>query len=418
MNRETIEQFVINRRYSPHVPTPKQAVFLLMPHLEILFGGAAGGGKSDALLMAALQYVHVPGYSALLLRRTYTDLALPRALLDRARDWLTNTDAQWNAQEKTWRFPSGASLTFGYLESPSDRYRYQSSEFQFVGFDELTQFHEREYLYLFSRLRRQSGVHVPLRMRAATNPGGIGHDWVKQRFITEKHRNRLFIPARIEDNPFLDESYRTSLEQLPFVERRQLQYGDWDVMASGNYFRREWWHLLSEQPPVVRTVRAWDLASTEPSATNPDPDWSVGLLLGETADGAVVLDVQRFRASPGSVVERILQTARMDGQATRILIEQESGASGKLVLNHLQQHPQLRGYTVLGVRPDRNKIARAQVTSADCEHGRLSCMVANWTDAFLSELARFPDSEHDDQVDALNYAYAHIRKSGIIRISV
>ena len=118
--------------------------------LEALYGGAAGGGKSDALLMAALQYVDVPGYAALLLRRTYADLALPGALMDRAAEWLSGTDAKWNGQEKSWSFPSGATTTFGYMATDADKYRYQSAEFQFIGWDELTQFPSDPYLYMLS----------------------------------------------------------------------------------------------------------------------------------------------------------------------------------------------------------------------------------------------------------------------------
>ena len=107
--------------------------------------------------MGALAQVDVPGYAALLFRRTYSDLALPGALMDRAHDWLGGTAAVWNERKHTWSFPSGATLTFGYLETERDKYRYQSSEVQYIGFDELTEFAESQYLYLFSRLRR--GVH-------------------------------------------------------------------------------------------------------------------------------------------------------------------------------------------------------------------------------------------------------------------
>ena len=106
--------------YIPHKPTPKQLAFLLLENQEALYGGAAGGGKSDALLMAALQYADVPGYSALLLRRSYTDLSLPGALMDRAKAWLMPSVARWRDSLKTWEFPSGASITFGYLEKPGD----------------------------------------------------------------------------------------------------------------------------------------------------------------------------------------------------------------------------------------------------------------------------------------------------------
>ena len=161
----------------PHWPEPPQEAFLWLDNLEAFYGGAAGGGKSDALLMAALQYVHVPGYAALLLRKSYADLALPGAIMDRSRDWL-QPHAKWNDNDKKWTFPSGATLTFGYLQTSNDRYRYQGAEFQFVGFDELTQFDEIDYTYLLSRLRRPSTgplSTVPLRMRAAANQIGRAH---------------------------------------------------------------------------------------------------------------------------------------------------------------------------------------------------------------------------------------------------
>jgi hypothetical protein len=225
-------KLLIPRRteFIPHVPTVRQATFLLLDAREALFGGAAGGGKSDALLMAALQYVDQPGYAALLLRRTLADLSLPGALLERSQQWLANTAARWREADKTWTFPSGATLSFGYLDHPGHKYRYQSSEFQFIGFDELTQFGEAEYTYLFSRLRRTRGGKVPLRMRSASNPGGVGHDWVRRRFLLEPDTERIFVPARIADNPHLrQEEYAASLQALDPITRAQLLDGDWEV---------------------------------------------------------------------------------------------------------------------------------------------------------------------------------------------
>lgn len=218
-------------RYIPHQPTVRQGAFLVLDQREAMFGGAAGGGKSDALLMAALQYVDVPRYAAILFRRTLADLSLPGALLERSHDWLTRTDARWNSRDHAWTFPAGSTLSFGYLDQPRHKYRYQSSEFQFIGFDELTQFAEPEYRYLFSRLRRPADLRVPLRMRAASNPGGVGHAWVRQRFLIDGRRHgRVFIPARLADNPHLDgDSYRASLDALDATTRSQLLDGDWDA---------------------------------------------------------------------------------------------------------------------------------------------------------------------------------------------
>lgn len=225
-------------RWVPHLPTERQSAFLGLQCLEALYGGAAGGGKSVALLMAALQHVDVPSYSAALFRRTFTDLALPGAVMDLAHQWLGPTAARWIDQQKVWRFPSGATLAFGYLDGPRDHFRYQGAEFQFVGFDELTQFDERPYTYLFSRLRRpRAGADVPLRMRGATNPGGIGHRWVKRRFL-DAPGERVFVPARLDDNPHLDaDEYRAALAELDAVTRAQLESGQWVEDTSGHIYR-------------------------------------------------------------------------------------------------------------------------------------------------------------------------------------
>lgn len=233
-------------QYCPHIPDlgSPQERFVLDDRRELLYGGAAGGGKSDAILMSALKYVEIPRYAAIIFRKTYTDLSLEGALMERAHEWLRGTNAKWNESKKKWRFPSGASLTFGYLASTLDRFRYQSAEFQFVGFDELTQFPEADYLYLFSRLRRLAGSTVPIRMRGATNPGGIGHRWVKDRWGIDVDSNgrwrgrdtkdRAFIPAKLRDNRHVDQDeYRESLGELDEHTRQQLEEGDWNARMPG-----------------------------------------------------------------------------------------------------------------------------------------------------------------------------------------
>jgi len=230
---------ILDNPYCIHKPTQRQTEFLLRPELEVLYGGAAAGGKSDAILMAGLQYAWVPGYAALILRRTYADLALDGAIMDRSLKWLTQTDARWNSSGHKWTFPSGATLTFGYLESEQDKYRYQSAEFQFIGFDELTQFYETQYSYLFSRLRRLKDIDIPLRMRSASNPGGVGHEWVKARFNIDKggDPSRPFIGAKLDDNPHVDQAeYEKALEKLDYVTREQLRHGDWTITESGGIF--------------------------------------------------------------------------------------------------------------------------------------------------------------------------------------
>lgn len=279
----------------------KQKWLLSLDELEVFFGGAAGGGKSDALLMSALQFCDIPEYAAILFRRTYADLSLPGALMDRANQWLTRTDAIKKDGGKRWDFPGGGTLQFAYLQNEGDCYRYQGAEFQFVGFDELCHFPETDYTYLFSRLRKPKILpsdseadrntkkllaQVPLRMRSASNPGGKYGEWVKHRFITKrylkateeeqfskvwvktgvcslcnglgyvviknkeepcfsckgkKQSKKFFIPARLEDNPSLDiQGYEESLSKLSSEERQRLRHGRWDIMSEGHLFKREW----------------------------------------------------------------------------------------------------------------------------------------------------------------------------------
>lgn len=258
--------------YMRQEPTPQQAAYLLLNSREALYGGAAGGGKSSALLLAALQYVDVPDYNAILFRKTYADLARPGAIMDRAHEWLTPTDARWNGETHTWRFPSGATLSFGYLQGYADVYAYQGSDFAFIGFDELTQHEERCYRYLFSRLRKAADSKVPVRMRSTSNPGGIGHEWVFKRFFLEgRAKGRHFVPAKLEDNPHLDrDAYEASLEELDPVTRAQLRHGDWSVIDRSNALVPEFTPALKaqivgvrERPKFYRAYAAADTGSQD-----------------------------------------------------------------------------------------------------------------------------------------------------------
>lgn len=398
-------------RYIPHVPHATQFAFLICPVTEILYGGAAGGGKSDALLMGALQYADSPGYAAILFRKSYPDLSLPGALMDKAREWLGGTDAKWNDTSKTWTFPSGATLSFGYLDSVNDKYRYQSAEFQYVGFDELTQFRESDYRYLFSRLRRASDGDtsaVPLRMRAASNPGGVGHDWVKQRFLTSRDPSRAFIPAKLADNPSLDATtYVRGLDQLDPITRQQLLNGDWTARQGGEKFRREWFDVVDSVPEKATSCRYWDLAATVPEAGE-DPDWTCGVKVALGQNGLFyVADVIRFRQTPMHVEAKIAHTATVDGTRCMVRMEQEPGASGVMTIDHYARKV-LLGYDFRGVKTTGEKAERANPVASAAERRQVKLARAEWNMGFLDELESFPLGSHDDQVDALSGAFEQL----------
>ena len=403
---------VLSNKYIPLRPTPKQARFLLTEEKEVFYGGAAGGGKSVALLMAALQYVADPNYAALLLRRTYPDLSQPGALMDLGETWLRPTDAKWDGETKTWRFHSGATLTFGFLETEKDKYRYQSAEFQFIGWDELTQFTRTQYEYLFSRLRRTEDNPVPLRVRSASNPGNIGHLWVKERFIEAADRERAFVPARIEDNPFLKrEEYATTLANLDPVTRAQLLRGDWDIQVSGNFFKRPWFEIIPERPKHIKSIRYWDLAASK------DGDYTVGALVGEARGIYYIMDVQRMRETPGQVEALVGQMAEIDGIETPVRMEQEPGSSGINTIDHYARDV-LKGFDFKGDRVTGDKTTRAGPLSSASEAGNVKLVKGTWNNAWLDEAMLFPEGEHDDQIDATSGALNQLTKSDSSRFKI
>lgn len=238
-----------------------QVLFLLLDCEEAFYGGAVGGGKSAALLMAALQYVDVPGYRALILRRTFAQLEKGDGLIPLSHEWLKGTDAVWNEQKHRWTFPSGATIEFGHVQDQRAMYDYQGGRWQFIGFDELTQFPFEPYEFIaFSRAARKTALAdlgIPRRVRSTGNPGGIGHGWVKTRFVEKGEPGAVFIPARIRDNPGLDaDDYEQGLSHLSEATRRQLMDGDWDVFEGAAYPELD--EFVHAVPPLpLSTIAHW-----------------------------------------------------------------------------------------------------------------------------------------------------------------
>jgi phage terminase large subunit-like protein len=424
MSREVLEMTLVDNPYVPHLPTERQILFLELECLDALYGGAAGGGKSDALLMAALQFATVPGYAALLLRRTFADLKLPGALIDRSREWLTGK-AHWNAQEHRWRFPRGGTLQFGYADHVGDEERYRSSEFQFIGLDEATQFTENQIRFLFSRLRRRVGIPVPLRYRLGTNPGGPGHEFVKARYIDPGTPGKAFVPAKVADNPHIDqEQYLTSLAELDPLTRAQLVAGDWDAVAGGR-FRREWFgrHRRDPDSPDFRRLfrggaeverfkpaQCVRFQTCDPAASTSDAaDYFVLSTWLVTPKANVVWwACERGKFELPEQVE-LCQRSYRRHLPQFVAVEEVMNQRGLSQLLRRSRDPvmSVRGVSPLG----RDKLSRAAGFINLCYDGRVFLPEGDAlfpTDEVVGELTRFtgdPDQDaHDDIVDTGSYA--------------
>ncbi len=229
--------------------TKKQGDFVNSEAFETLFGGAAGGGKSYGQIVDALQYaVKYPGSKQIIFRRTFPDLE--RSIIRTSLDLYPREIASYNNSKHVWTFKNGSLIDFGYIDNEKDVYQYQSAEYDVIRFDELTHFTEFMYVYMISRCRGAN--KYPKGMKSSTNPGGVGHQWVKERFVdigppnqVHKVRNetgsestRIFIPSFVTDNRFLmelDPDYEKRLDALPEKERKALREGNWDIF-DGQYF--------------------------------------------------------------------------------------------------------------------------------------------------------------------------------------
>ena len=251
--------------------TKKQEAFLHATQDEVLFGGAAGGGKSYGQIVDALVYaLRYPRSKQLILRRTFSEL--DKSLIRTALSLYPRELFTFNASAHVGRFKNGSLVDFGYCATESDVYQYQSAEYDVIRFDELTHFTEAQYVYLLSRLRGTNGY--PKQIKSSTNPGGIGHSWVKRRFVDaaaegepfvgEDGMSRIYLPSRVDDNLFLmraDPTYRERLSALPERERRALLLGDWNIFE-GQYFTEfsPERHVCTpfEIPPSYRRYRTID----------------------------------------------------------------------------------------------------------------------------------------------------------------
>ena len=357
-----------------------------------------------------------PDYSALILRKTFVDLNQPEGILNRAQEWLMDKPGViWQAQHNRFVFESGAILQFGHCNAPRDHYKYRGGKYNLVCWDELTDFPEDQYTFLFSRQRRPQGSSLPLLTVAASNPGGTGHAWVRERFIRTSQPGRLFIAASYHDNPHLDrDEYGKTLDNLLPVERARIKYGDWDVLDNETLFDLAWFRYYSELPQGSSTsVRAWDTAATPGGG-----DYTVGIKMVRIGDDFYIDDMVRGQWGPAEVEQVQIQTAELDGPTVRIMLEEEPGSAGKRVNQILMQ--KLRKFHVSTERNTGDKLVRAVPSARAMSNGKLHIAKKPWTKSLVDEMISFTGNEkidqHDDIVDSVSLAYNGLVRKTALRM--
>ena len=425
------------------------------------YGGAAGGGKTFALLLEAMRHTDKPGFRGAIFRRQLRDIRISGGLLDESST-LYEQFAKKRTQPARWTFHSGASIDFCHLDKNNYEEHYRGSQFAFIGMDELIDFTEYQFFFMESRCRTTCGIKPYI--RAATNPdpdswvrgmidwwldkdgypiyekGGIIRHFVRyeNRFYwgdTEEEAKAAvpsyvdpelvpqisttftYIPAKIDDNKILMEHNphrKETMKGLDPVRMERYLRGNWNIRESaGMYFKRDYFTTPLPSLPHLSgaPVRYWDMACrSEPGRGG---DYLVGLKLGKyiTPEGDhmfVVMDVVRKQVTIGDVDKELLSTAQKDGIECKIGIPQDPGAAGVTAVDHYKKL--LKNYNIEVLRESGSKLTRARPASAVAEGRRMTLFQANWNENLIKELESFPDGRYDDQVDALSNAYSMLTK--------
>lgn len=428
-----------------------QTAFLASPADIVFYGGAAGGGKTWALIAEPLRHIGRKGFTAVIFRRNATQIFNPGGLWDEAAKIYPIFGGTPRLQRSEWIFPSGAYIRFAHLAEEMTVLSWQGSQNCLICYDELTHFSEAQFVYMLSRNRSTCGVRPYI--RATCNPDADSWvkryiDWwidaetgypIKERSGEIRYMARIdndikfadsadeltaqygaecmpksitFIPATLQDNKILMDAnpdYLANLKGLSKVERERLLYGNWKIQpTAGNNFRREWVKVIGpdELPKKLRLVRGWDLAGTPVTPESSDPDYTASVLMGrdDTTGTVYVIDGFSMRDTPGKVEDAIINIASQDGIATTVSLPQDPGQAGKAQAQALSK--KLMRYHVVTSPESGDKEVRFRPFSAACEHGNVVFVRGNWNAEFFDYLEKFKtDNVHDDHADAMSRAY-------------
>lgn len=448
----TIERIEIRPQAGP------QEMALSSPADILIYGGAAGGGKTWALLLECIRHKDNGDFRATIFRRTYAQVTNDGGLWDETEKLYPLMGAISRLSDLSWTFPSGAKVSFNHLQHEQSKYQYQGAQIPLICFDELTHFTQSQFTYMLSRNRSLCGVRPYV--RATTNPDA--DSWVKSfiapwvddeheeypfpsgelRYFTQDSgkviwvdkdwqdsdglpgKSITFIPASVYDNRILlthNPEYLSNLRALDYVDQMRLLHGNWKVRPeAGKVFNRSWFTVVDAVPAGGVAVRFWDFAATEQEQRGDDPDYTVGFRLRKVDGEYYIEDVVRERKTPSEIDRIVLATASQDGHGVRVGWEIEPGAAGKKVNDQMTK--MLAGYDCIGVPPVGDKLQRAKPAAAQALARNIKMVRAGWNKDVLSELHGFPDLPHDDVVDGLSGAFNLIEtppnaavKQGVVR---
>jgi predicted phage terminase large subunit-like protein len=369
---------------------------------EVLYGGAVGGGKSVAIIMDALKYAFVyQGSSLIIFRRTYPELEA--SIIKKCLEFYPISLYKYNDSKKRITFVNGSTLSFGYLKNSDDWTRYQGGEYSYIGFDELTHFDEENFTLVLTRLRNDKSY--PNLVRCTSNPIPY-QEWVKQRYIVSDDSNKLYIPATLNDNPYLDtEEYAQRLATLPKVQKEALLEGKWDLFF-GEVFNKKDFVIISKDDynsmttSSIVTIMAIDVAVT----TKDSSDYSA-ISIGSTDENnnLYIHDVIQLKLNSHKLMLKIIEKIK-EYNCGYIAIE--DSAISKTFIENFESLVQSRAIPVIVERlsPNgRNKEARIQQYMLSQINQNRLYFVESIPKELYIEAINFPNSKNDDTLDALAY---------------
>lgn len=450
-----------------------QTRFLSSPADIVIYGGAAGGGKSWGLLLEPLRHKDKPGFGGVIFRRERPMITNEGGLWDESQSLYPSALGIPNLSDLFWKFPSNSSIGFAAIQHDKDVLKWQGSQIPFLGFDELTHFTERQFFYMLSR-NRSARANVRSYVRATTNPDA--DSWVRQfvdwwidpetgypikkrdgviRYLVRDNdmnhwfdtraeaaaafpelagrfglgfcKSVTFIRADVFDNPALlekDPGYLANLLAQGSVDRDRLLRGNWNVKAAaGKVYSRDWFELVEpfRLPKGGVDVRFWDLAATEKkqkSTATKDPDYTATIKLRYKDNVWTITDAYQIQTAAANVEKLVFNLARQDkheaavnGTTYRLRWEIEPGSAS--VRESIRWTTHLKGIDAKGVRSTDDKLSRARACSVQAEVGNVKMLVAPWNSMLLSHLHGFPDLAHDDLFDALSGAFNDTLNPGL-----